>query len=160
VNSAISFSKYAGVAATAMWTLGWVVAAYVAVEHLNVSRDSAALLSVVVTVAFSALGCGANIRFARRIPSVQQEEKPPAESLSRRIVGWFAEFVWVAVATVWTLAVDGCVVRAAHDGHLVTVLMMIPFSLIGWLLLIVRFVSAGMAIDSLLHRTGIVKGQP
>jgi hypothetical protein len=143
-----------------MWTIGWVVAAYFAVEHLDVSRDSAALLNVVVTVAFSALGCGAAVRFARRIPSIQQEEKPPAESLSRRIVGWFAEFVWVTVATVWTLAVDGCVVRAAHDGHSIALLLMIPFSLIGWLLLLVRFVSAGMAIDSLLHRTGIVKEQP
>ena len=143
-----------------MWTLGWAVAAYAAVQHLDVSHNSAAMLNVVVTVAFSALGCAATVRFAWRIPGFQQEKKQPAESLSRRIVGWFAEFVWVAVATVWTLAVDGCVVRAAHDGQAITILMMIPFSLIGWFLLLVRFVSAGMAIDSLLHRTGFVKGQP
>lgn len=141
-----------------MWTLGWVIAAYVAVQHLDVSHDSPALLNVVVTIAFSALGCGATVRFARRIP-VQQEEKPPVESLSRRIVGWFAEFVWCAAASVWTLAVDGLVVRAAHNGDAITVLLMIPFSLIGWFLLLVRFVSASVAIDSMLHRSEIVKGR-
>jgi hypothetical protein len=151
MNSAKSVCRYAGVAATAMWMLGWVVTAYVALRHLNSSPYGTALLNAIVTVAFSAFGCAATVRLARRIPAVPPEEPTPTESWPRRMMGWFAGFVWVTVAMMWTLAVDGCLFRAAHAGDSITVLVLIPFSLIGWFLLLVRFVSAALTIDCILR---------
>jgi len=70
--------------------------------------------------------------------------------LGRRIEGWIASIGWGAVAALWNLAVLNVLLRAAHDGNTTNILVMIPFSLIGWLLLIMLCVMISMGLDSLI----------
>ena len=153
-------SKFAGVAATAMWTFSWLVPTCVAGQRLATTRDSSSLICMIVSVVFVVLGCGMTVRFFKRMNMAQTKDQPDTESWSRRLIGWFAEFVWCAVAGVWNLAIEGLLIRAAHDGQFVTLIISIPFSLIGWLLLLIRFVSIGVAIESFFRQDEIVKREP
>jgi hypothetical protein len=91
---------------------------------------------------------------------VETKDQPDTGSWSRRLIGWFAEFAWCAVAGLWNLAIEGWLIRAAQDGQFITLIILIPFSLIGWLLLLIRFVSIGVAIESFLRHDEIVKREP
>ncbi len=137
--------------------LSWVVVAHYAIQRAEAVHDGSALLSVVIALAFTALGSLATIRFIRRSPVVQPEEKSPTESWFRRVLGWLGVLVWCLAGCAWNLAVAGCLARAARDGNAFIVLLLIPFSLVGWLLLLLLFVSIGVAIESVFGQEKIVK---
>jgi hypothetical protein len=163
VSSPTSVSKYAGVVATAVWTLGWGLGACQAVQHVESALNPAALLNLFLTFACSALGCIMTFRIVRGLglPEPRREEKPePAESGLKRLGGWLALFVWCAAAVVWNLAIFGTLVRAVADGHTIVVLLMIPFSVIGWFLLNLLFVSIGVILDGFFVRDETVKRWP
>jgi UDP-N-acetylmuramyl pentapeptide phosphotransferase/UDP-N-acetylglucosamine-1-phosphate transferase len=166
MSSGFSFSKYSGIAATAAWTLGWFVVACLAGAHQfsnqnnpsdvidmsATSRDGTALVNLIVAVIATVLGGFVTIRmFSRRNQVEKPYDKPTHESAARRLTGWLAAVAWCAVAVIWNLSVLSCLIRAAREGQSVLMLMMIPFSLIGFFLLLTLFVSLGFAIDSLLH---------
>jgi hypothetical protein len=160
VSTTFPASKYAGVAATAMWTFSWLMPACLAGQRVAATRDSSSLVCMIVSVVFVVLGCGMTIRFYKRMNMVETKDQPDTESWSRRLVGWFAEFIWCAVAGVWNLAIAGLLIRAAQEGQFITLIISIPFSLIGWLLLLIRFVSIGVAIESFFRQDEIVKREP
>ncbi|HSY17237.1 MAG TPA: hypothetical protein VK815_02845 [Candidatus Acidoferrales bacterium] len=58
-------SKYAGIVATGVWTLGWVVGACHAVQHVKTASNRAVMLNLFVTFACSALGVIMTYRIAR-----------------------------------------------------------------------------------------------
>jgi hypothetical protein len=62
-----------------------------------------------------------------------------------------AAAAWCGFGFVWNVAVIGSLIRASEAGQCLTVIILIPFSLIGLLLLLVVFTSLGVALDSLLH---------
>jgi len=145
-SSGFSISRYSGVTAAALWTLTWVVAAYFAGERLLSSRGAVDILNVFVALACVAFGCWA---IARSVPNHVCLLSGPGP-WSNRVGGWFAVIVWCIVATLWNTSMVGSLVRAAISGHF-TLVVMIPFSLIGLFLLITLFTCAGVAIDSLLQ---------
>jgi hypothetical protein len=61
-----------------------------------------------------------------------------------------AVLVWCVVAIIWNVAVFGTSVRAVINGNYLTLLIMIPFVLIGLVLLIVLYSSVRVGIESLL----------
>jgi hypothetical protein len=151
ISSPIPVSRYAGVVATALWTLGWVTAAWLAFRHIDTTRIGAAALNLAVTCVCSALGFIMTVRLIRHLPGTQREIKAePAESWTRRLAGWLGGFVWCAVAVVWNLAVYGSLWRAVTNGPAPIVLLMIPFAVIGWFLLNLLFVGLGLIDDRLL----------
>jgi hypothetical protein len=154
-------SKYSGAVATAVWTLGWIACAYHAFWYAEGQHAGAAYLNLAITTFGSVLGCVITTRLFRRIPEEQPEKKTEStESRASRIAGWFGLVVWCAAGVVWNMAVYWTVVRAVGNGQAVVVLMLIPFSVIGWFLLNVLFVSIGILIDSFLDRDETVKKKP
>ena len=156
-------SKYTGVVATAVWTLGWVLGAYHAIRYVESVRNTASLVNLFITFACSALGCIMTFRIIRGLglPEPRREEKPePAQSSLSRLAGWLGLFVWCAAAVVWNFAVFGSLVRAAANGQPIVVLLLIPFSVIGWFLLNLLFVSIGVILDGFFVRDETVKRWP
>jgi hypothetical protein len=141
---------FAAVGATLVWTLGWVAAGCVAVDRVAGSPDGPALLALGVAVLMTAWGCWVTaglLRSGRRNPA---EGRAPPEPWSRRITGWLAGLFWSGCAVVWNIGVIGWLVRAADEGRGWVMLVLIPWSLAGWFLLLVLFAGVGVMIDSLL----------
>jgi hypothetical protein len=166
MSSAFSFTKYSGVAATATWTLGWFTVACLAGAHQFPNQnspndvfelsptphDGTAVLNLIVSVIITIFGGFMTIRtFSRRNWATKQDDKPEHETLARRLKSWVGAVVWFAAAVVWNLATFSCLIRAAREGQVVLMLMMIPFSLFGLFLLLLLFVGLGLALDWLFH---------
>jgi hypothetical protein len=165
MSSAFSFTKYSGVAATAVWTLGWFTVACLAwarqfpnqnnpsdvFDMSAAPRDGTAFVNLIVPVVATVLGGIVTIRSIRRGHVEKSDAKAPQESVARRITGWFAAVAWCAVAVIWNLSILSCLIKAAREGQEILMLVMIPFSLIGLFLLLTLFVSLSVAIDSLFH---------
>jgi hypothetical protein len=161
MNSANTVSRYIGGITTGLWTLEWIVSGYRAFQHIMVASNFASSLNLVVTLVCSVFGCIMTSRTLRRIPGVQTEEKPEVvESWPRRIVGWIGVFVWCAVAVIWNLAVCRTLVTAAADGQAIIVLVLIPFSVVGWVLMNVLLVTIRVMVESWLGKDETVKRWP
>lgn len=151
MNSTFSASRYAGVAATLIWSLGWLAAACVALQRLGGSGADAGLVNVAIGVVLAALGFTVTVRSARHKQVAEPEAKPTHEPWAYGFGSWVAAVAWCGVGFVWNVAVIGSLIRASYSGQWLTLLIMIPFSLIGLLLLLVVFAGLGIAVDSLLH---------
>ncbi|MDR3457953.1 MAG: hypothetical protein P4N60_10940 [Verrucomicrobiae bacterium] len=155
-------SKYAGAVATGVWTLGWIIGAAHAVQHVKTASNPAVMLNLFVTFACAALGGIMTYRIARPRPELPQAEKKPEaeETWLRRLTGWIGLLVWCAVAVIWNLSVFRVVARSATDGQAWVVLLLLPFSVIGWFLLNLLCVSIGVILDPLFARDETVKRWP
>jgi hypothetical protein len=150
VRGAFSASLFAVVPATLVWTLGWVAAACVAVDRVAASPDGPALLALGVAVLMTACGCWVTVGLLRTGRFAPAEGRAPPEPWFRRITGWLAGLCWCGFAVVWNIGVIGWLIRAADEGSGWWMLILIPWSLAGWFLLLVLFVGVGVMIDSLL----------
>jgi hypothetical protein len=151
MNPRFSASRYAGTAATAVWSLGWIGVASAALQRLDQSGADSGLGNLAVAAVLAVIGLMVTVRSARHLPAAGPEVEPHRERLARRIEGWVATIVWCGGGFVWNIAVFGTLIRAAGEGRTLTLLIMIPFSLIGWFLLLVIFTTFAFLIDSLLH---------
>ena len=57
-------ASYGFLAATAVWTLGWIAAASLAVERMKRSRDAPTFIAVAVAFTFAAVGLWVSYRVA------------------------------------------------------------------------------------------------
>lgn len=112
--------------------------------------DGTAIVNLIVAILFTLLGGVVTFRSIPRNQIAEPEEKPTREPWFRRLTGWLAAIGWCAGAVIWNLSILGCLIKAAREGQVVLMLVMIPFSLIGLFLLLTLFVSLGLAIDFLL----------
>ena len=151
VNSTFSASRYAGVAATLVWSLGWIAAACVALLRLGQAGADRGLVNMAVGLVLAALGLIVTVRSARHKPAAEPEGKPIHESWAHRFGTWVATVAWCGIGFVWNVAVFSSLIRASYAGQCLTLLILIPFSLIGLFLLLVMFTGLGVAVDSLLH---------
>ncbi len=83
---------------------------------------------------------------AKDVPASQAPE-----SWARRISSWIAATVWCLFGALWNLAVFSGIIRAIADGQSLSLLIFIPFSLIGLFLLIVFFTGIGVSLDFLFQ---------
>jgi hypothetical protein len=146
-----SFYRYSGSVANLLWTLGWATAAALAIHRWCSSGDSADSPNAFTTLLPALFGCAMTVRAFSRAGTAEPLKDYPTESLGRRIEGWIASIGWGAVAALWNLAVLNVLLHAAHDGNTTNILMMIPFSLIGWFLLVMLCVMISMVFDSLIE---------
>ena len=129
------------------WTLGWVLSAACATQYWTSSHDN---IPLAITAIVAALGCWMTVRTFPRNDKVRAADIPgaqTAESWSRRISGWIATVVWCLVAVIWNLAVFSGIIRAVANGQYLSILIFVPFSLIGGLLLLVLFTAIGVFLD-------------
>lgn len=146
-----SFYRYSGSAANLLWTLGWSTAAALAIYRWCSTGDSVDSPNTFTALLPALFGCAMTARAFRRAGAAEPLKDSPTESLGRRIEGWIASIGWGAVAALWNLAVLNVLLRAAHDGNTTNILVMIPFSLIGWFLLVMLCVMISMVLDSLME---------
>jgi hypothetical protein len=150
VRGAFSASLFAVVSATLVWTLGWVAAACVAVVPVAASPNGPTLLALGVAVLMAACGCWVTAGLLRTGRFAPAESRTPPEPWFRRVTGWLAVVFWCSGAVVWNIGVIGWLVLAADEGRGWVMLVLIPWSLVGWFLLVVLFASVGVMIDTLL----------
>jgi hypothetical protein len=79
-------------------------------------------------------------------PSPEPVAEPEEDSLKgvprplRWLLSGVAQVVWAGAGILWNLAILGTLVRAIRDGQIGTVLILIPFLIIGLVLAVVAFV--------------------
>ena len=151
MNSPFSFSKYAGVAAAAVWTLGWVLVADLAVNRYFRSGSGGALFNAIVAIVGIAFGGAETFWFYPRKPGINSSSPSPPEPWYRRAMGWFAATVWCFAAVVWNLATFGTLARSAIREQSLNFVILIPFSLIGLFLLLLLFVGITLVMDTVLQ---------
>jgi hypothetical protein len=152
VNSHFSFSRYVGTMVAIAWTTGWLVGADCAVRYWMAIGTTAALVNLFLTMLPVAFGMWMIYRVFPRDYGPQPVTPPdssPPEPWYRRITGGVGLVVWCAVAVFWNMAVFSVIARGAAKGQTLNILLMIPFSVIGILLLFVLFTAIAMLFDSL-----------
>ncbi len=145
MNSPFSFSKYSGTAAACAWTLGWALIAICAMNSAKAPGNSIVPVAATLFGAFTTYGT-----FPRTGPSTANApdiEPSPPEPWYRRLGGWFAILVWCGVGAIWNLAIFSTAIRAAAQGQSLTMVILIPFSLIGGFLLLILFTAIGILLD-------------
>jgi hypothetical protein len=151
VNSSFSFSKYVGTMVAIAWTLGWLVGAACATKYWMAPGSTGALVNLVLTLLPVAFGMWMTFRvFPRedRPQAIQPPDSSPPEPWYRRITGGIGLVVWCVVAVIWNLTVFNVVAHGAMKGQTLNIVIMIPFSAIGMLLLFVLFTAIAMLFDS------------
>jgi hypothetical protein len=148
---------WVGIAATGVWAAAWLAAACAAVRRTVQAPDASAWLGVAVAVLMAALCCWVIVRLLRRGYPVRRTSsvapsgyRPVREPWPRRVVGYLALILWLGAAVVWNVGFIGRLVEAADQGEGWWVLVLIPWSLLGWLLLFILFTSVGVMIGWLL----------
>lgn len=151
MNSPFSFSKYAGVAAAAVWTLGWVLVAVLAINHYFTSGSDGALFNAIVAIVGIVFGVAETFWFYPRKPGINSSNPSAPEPWYRRAMGWFAATVWCAAGVVWNLATFGTLARSAIHEQSLNFVILMPFSLIGLFLLLFLFVGITLVMDTVLQ---------
>ena len=112
------------------------------------SYDGWAMLAVLVSGAVAVWGW-------LRVYSTASAERSPVpvdttgtERAHRRVLGWLAALVWCGAAVAWNVGMIAAQIRLAGDGRGGTVLLLVPWSLIGLFLLRVLFASVTVAVDT------------
>jgi hypothetical protein len=149
----ISVALLGGTFASVLWALAWVAVALVAIDHAVQSFTGEAFLGVIVSIPVSAIGCKVALLGLRSSHRCADAPSEP-ESIGRRIVGWFAAFVWCGAGVVWNLSIFGLLFKAAAKGQGVAIAVMVLFSLIGWFLLHLVFIGLGCIVDWALGLIG------
>ena len=134
-----------------VWTLGWVLVASLAADHLATAGGGAALFNLMVTIVGIVFGSLMAFRFYPRKPDLKSTRPSPPEPWYRRAFGWFAATVWCAVGAVWNLATFGTLARSAIHGQSLNFVILIPFSLAGLFLLLFLFVGITLVMDTVVR---------
>lgn len=145
-----SVSRFAAVSATLVWTLGWVASACVGVGRVATTPDAPAFLVLGVAALLTACGCWVLTGLVRGGQGEPAEGREEPEPWSRRITGWLTGLFWSGCAVVWNIGTITWLVRAADEGDSWVMLVLIPWSLVGWFLLLVLFTWVGTLLGSLL----------
>ncbi len=133
-----------------MWTLGWALVACAAGEYLMQEHSGAAWFNSFLATAITFFGCRHAYRVYLLTNIIHHATKTyPKEPWVQRAFGWFGVIAWCVCGLVWNWAVLASLVRAAAKGQSWIMVMLIPFSVAGWFLLLVLFVCVGLAIDAL-----------
>jgi hypothetical protein len=130
--------------------LGWAAAAWAALDRVAAAADGPALLALGLAVLMTVVGCWVAVGLLRQRWFEPAACRARREPWPRRITSWLAALFWSAGAVVWNVGIIGWLVRAADEGRGWEMVVLIPWSLAGWFLLLVLFAGVGVVIDSLL----------
>lgn len=138
------------VAATLVWTLGWIAATALAAQRVTGSSDAPSVVGFVMATTFASIGTWLVVHMIARTKATVAETPTPKEPWFRRIAGWVAGIIWCGVAVAWNFGIIGWQLRMAQDGRGWSMLVLIPWSLIGWFLMAVLFIGLGVLVDSVV----------
>lgn len=146
----VMVANFGFLAATFVWTLGWIATTAIAAERVRESSDVPSVVGLVVATTFASIGIWLVVRMIARTKVSEPETPTPKEPWFRRITGWFVWIVWGGAAILWNFGIIGWQLRMARDGGGWLMLILLPWSLIGWLLMGVLFVGVGVLVDSVI----------
>lgn len=144
--------RYSGTLANGLWTIQWATAAGFAIQRLTVAVETWDWINATVALVCTLAGCVQTIRVFPRVRSHGNDKEHPKEPLLRRITGWLALVAWCGFGIIWNVATAKILLSAARQGMPINVLVVVPFSVIGWFLLLVNCVTASMVLDSLIEK--------
>lgn len=151
MTAPFSFSKFVGLATAVTWTSGWILVADRVLKHLSQPGAGDTVLSVVITSVAVAFGSVMIYRVYPRYSIPSTKKTYPKESWSRLITGWLATIVWCGVGLIWNLAIFRVLLDSADKGRNANFVILIPFALVGLLLLLMVFTCAAVVLDSIFH---------
>ena len=150
-------SRRPGISATGVWTLAWLAAGCTAVRSAWASPNASAWLGAAVALLMVAVCFWVLVRllrggraFRQVGPVAHSWHRPPREPWPRRIMGHLAVILFLGVAVAWNIGFIGRLVQAGDEGEGWLMLVLIPWSLLGWLLLVMLFAVIGVTLSSLL----------
>lgn len=147
----VMVANFGFLAATCVWTLGWIAATALATERVAVSSDVASVAGLVIATTLASAGIWLAVRMTARTKATEPTTPASKEPWFHRVTGWFAAIVWCGGAVAWNLGIIGWQLKMAQDGRGWSMLILVPWSLIGWFLMAVLFIGLGVIIDSLIN---------
>jgi hypothetical protein len=82
--------------------------------------------------------------------AVRRAAASPGEPWPRRILGYLSGILFVGVAVAWNVGIISWLIQAADEKEGWWMLVVIPWALLGWLLLVMLFACLGALFSSLL----------
>jgi hypothetical protein len=133
--------------------MAWILVAIAAVGYSQKYHGGDAFNAVIAVIA-TVFGISLAVRMCRQKLVADSAAPSPPEPWFRRVQGGFAAVVWCLVAVAWNLGVFGSLARSAREGQTLTLAILVPFSLIGWFLLLVLFTCIAVLLDSAFRLGG------
>lgn len=149
-TSRVAFSGYGCLLSTAVWGLSWIAVAAVAFERVRHSTDLPSVFALALSAALGAVATWLALLFAKAAGTRESEAPTAKEPWYRQITGWFAAIVWCGAAVLWNFGIIGTLLRLAREGRGWFMIVLLPWSFVGWFLMFVLFTGLGVVIDSLI----------
>jgi hypothetical protein len=157
-----------------VWTLGWLGAACFSAARVIQAVDLAALVGLAVAILMASIGYLflhsarlwlRNQRAANGTVTTDEGIRsngevqlgacsapgPWARRIFSHVFSWLASIILSAGAIVCNVGIIGLMLLSASGGHGWFMIILIPFSLIGWFLLHVPFATVAAVIESLVR---------
>jgi hypothetical protein len=142
-----TFTRFTGITAAVVWTLGWVRIAILTAQHPLATNSTGAAARGIVSVIGVAVGCWLMFRSYPRGPDINTNKPSPPEPWYRHVTGSVATMVWCAVAAIWNFSIYAVLVQSAIRGQTANFFLLIPFEIIALFLLLLLFTCVGVVLD-------------
>ncbi|MEM9251572.1 MAG: hypothetical protein AAGB29_04400 [Planctomycetota bacterium] len=146
-----------GIGAWTTWSLEWTIVCVVAIDRAVMATSVMAVCVATTSLIITTVAWWWTVPQWRTTPNVFLENtEDEHRSLVGRAIGWFAAAVWSAAAVIWNVTTTAALIQSAESANLVTVLILIPFSLIGLFFLLVLYAGVGVVIEWALKALGVI----
>src|SRR6266576_245624 len=103
----VMVANFGFLAATSVWTLGWIAGTALAAQRVTRSSDVPSVVGLAAATIFASIGAWLVMRMVARTKVNEPETPTPTEPWFRRITGWFAAVVWCGAAVAWNFGIIG-----------------------------------------------------
>jgi hypothetical protein len=149
-----SAGNYGCLGSIAIWTLGWVAVASLAISRAWQFPDGSAILAAIVSGMVAFIGCRISLALLRRNSPGNFINASSYISVPRQAIGWLSAILSAALVIAWNFVVFEMLINLARAGRGWMILFLLFASLIGLFLLFVLLTGIGVIIDSRRRDSG------
>lgn len=142
--------KFGCLASLLVWTCGWVMVGWTAIQRFSKSPDVSSFVGMSVSCTISVLAALLLVVAARNRGGGAVSRVSTPESISRKVQGGFVAVVFCVIAVMWNVGIFRALIEEARQGRGFFMTFLVLWALIGLFLLLILFTSISVAFDALL----------
>jgi hypothetical protein len=143
-----SAGKYGCLGSIAIWTIGWLAVAFLAISRASRVPDGPEFIGAFVSGLVAIIGCRISLGLLRKNSPGLVVNFSSYVSMPRRATGWITAIFWAAFALGCNLSIFWLLLDMAKAGRGWMILFLLFWSLIGLVLLFILITGIGVVIDS------------